>query len=365
MLQPSTSGPLPTPVQLSSCSPTAARPILDPRPASPAGCHNITEPDTPAASARPLPSWQIVSPAPAQSAADHPARLLLPARSMPAPQPTAQPSAAAAAACHSSVAASEAGLVPEGAAPHADAPHSDAQNLGEAACERVLERLTRLPGRSLAAEARLHPTASADDWQVGCCCNSVVVCITHTSRSLRFACSMQVAAVCRHETCWLLQSGQPQWPDRHLAARHATSICYPPFLWPPAQHQQGPTASQHHACMQVLSAVELARKARIAANRAYLASITGQDPATAAQGTTSAEAAAQHTVPDKAGEAMLALPIDHALVLRAARRLADAAAAQEARTQVPTFGPGGCMSAPEHVSCWPSFSSMPSTVYHQ
>ena len=105
-----------------------------------------------------------------------------------------------------------------------------------------------------------------------------------------------------------------------------------------------------HACMQVLSAVELARKARIAANRAYLASITGQDPANTTQGPKSAEATVQHAVPDRAREAMLALPVDHALVLRAARRLADAAAAQEARTQVPTSEDEECMSVPEHAS---------------
>ena len=87
-----------------------------------------------------------------------------------------------------------------------------------------------------------------------------------------------------------------------------------------------------HGLPQVLSAVELARKARIAANRAYLASITGQDPCTGGE------------APGQAGHTMLALPVDHALVLRAARRLADAAVAQEARAQVATLSAGahGC-----------------------
>ena len=174
MLKPSKPDPLQLPVQLSSCIPTAAGPPLVPRPALSAGC-NITEPDTPAASARPLPSWRTFSPALDQPAADHSAKSLLPARSMPAPQSTAQPSAAAAAAacCRLVAASEEAGHVSEEAAPLPDGTDS-----GQAACEQVLERLTRLPGRSLAAQARLHPTASADDWQVGCCCcKSVAVSI--------------------------------------------------------------------------------------------------------------------------------------------------------------------------------------------
>ena len=91
------------------------------------------------------------------------------------------------------------------------------------------------------------------------------------------------------------------------------------------KQEAGSTCAYKHGLLQVLSAVELARKARIAANRAYLASITGQDASTGGE------------APDQAGQTMLTLPVDHALVLRAARRLADAAAAQEARAQVATL----------------------------
>ena len=75
----------------------------------------------------------------------------------------------------------------------------------------------------------------------------------------------------------------------------------------------------HIALVQVLSSLELARKARMAANRAFLASLAG-DSSPAAEG--AAPAAAVQLAPD------------HALVLSAARRLANAAVAQEARTQV-------------------------------
>ena len=99
---------------------------------------------------------------------------------------------------------------------------------------------------------------------------------------------------------------------------------------------------------QILSAVELARKARIAANRAYLASITGQDPAAAfpsrkgspSPPAKSSPAGFQEEVqlPRGAEPVALQLPADHALVLKAARRLADAAAAQEAKAQVQSLG---------------------------
>ena len=73
--------------------------------------------------------------------------------------------------------------------------------------------------------------------------------------------------------------------------------------------------------MQVLSSLELARKARMAANRAYLASLTGQS-------SQEAGAAAGEAKPPEQ------LPPDHALVLDAARRLAEAAVRLEAKTQV-------------------------------
>ena len=68
-------------------------------------------------------------------------------------------------------------------------------------------------------------------------------------------------------------------------------------------------------CLQVLSAIELARQARIAANRAYLASLR-MGPRAIASG----------SVQPVAG--------DNALVLSAARLLAEKAAVEEAKSQV-------------------------------
>ncbi len=74
-----------------------------------------------------------------------------------------------------------------------------------------------------------------------------------------------------------------------------------------------------NCAVQQLSAIELARNARIAANRAFFASMS----ASYAPGA------------DRAGAAEWAsLPVDHPLVLAAARELAEKAALEQARTQV-------------------------------
>jgi hypothetical protein len=76
--------------------------------------------------------------------------------------------------------------------------------------------------------------------------------------------------------------------------------------------------------MQVLTAIELARNARIAANKAFFATL----------------ASSTKTTSHEQGDIRLqqsALPVDHPLVLAAARQLAQAAALEDARQQVPMF----------------------------
>ena len=72
---------------------------------------------------------------------------------------------------------------------------------------------------------------------------------------------------------------------------------------------------------QQLSAIELARNARIAANRAYMASVS---------------ASLTCTGNPAAGDS---LPVNHPLVLTAARELAKKAALEQARQQVHSLGP--------------------------
>ena len=76
-------------------------------------------------------------------------------------------------------------------------------------------------------------------------------------------------------------------------------------------------------CLQVLTAIELARQARIAANRAYLAGLRLGPSAMAS------------------GE-VTAVPAQNALVLAAARQLAEKAALAEARSQVGTSDLPSC-----------------------
>ena len=76
-------------------------------------------------------------------------------------------------------------------------------------------------------------------------------------------------------------------------------------------------------CLQVLTAIELARQARIAANRAYLAGLR-MGPSAMASGEVTAVAG------------------QDALVLAAARQLAEKAALAEARSQVGTCDLPSC-----------------------
>lgn len=85
-----------------------------------------------------------------------------------------------------------------------------------------------------------------------------------------------------------------------------------------ARQPTGPRLRFNYAVQQ-LSAIELARNARIAANRAFFASMS----ASYAPGGGIAGAA------DRAP-----LPVDHPLVLAAARELAEKAALEQARIQV-------------------------------
>lgn len=74
-------------------------------------------------------------------------------------------------------------------------------------------------------------------------------------------------------------------------------------------------------CLQVLTAIELARNARIAANRAFFSSLSagGSGPA---------------GVRGDGKPFPSPLPVDHPVVLAAARKLAQRAALEEARQQV-------------------------------
>ncbi len=72
-------------------------------------------------------------------------------------------------------------------------------------------------------------------------------------------------------------------------------------------------------CVQVLTAIELARNARIAANKAFLSSLSG---------------AGMDTAEGWKGTQQNPLPVDHPLVLAAARKLAQKASLEEARQQV-------------------------------
>lgn len=74
--------------------------------------------------------------------------------------------------------------------------------------------------------------------------------------------------------------------------------------------------------LQQLSAIELARNARIAANRAFMASVSASFTTTGSE---------------KSNIDGGSLPVDHPLVLAAARQLARTAALEQARQQVHTM----------------------------
>ena len=113
----------------------------------------------------PWPSASAASPvAQQEAAAAGPAHVLAAAaQALPQTQPPAR------AACTGQAGPCQ--LLPAAAAEPQSKPEAIAAGNGPAeVCERVLERLTRLPARSSAAHACLHPCGSKDDWQVSHFC---------------------------------------------------------------------------------------------------------------------------------------------------------------------------------------------------